>query len=369
MLQQIAIYGAKSIALGTCQAVRSAYPEKKVIGFLVSSMDNNPSTLAGLPVMEIGKFSEEHPAKEEITVLIGTPETVHPEIIKSLEQYGFSNYFCIDSLREEELMEGYFSRNKIFPSLHALSADRGERNADNLCVFAAGSHKDAGLKHPGTGKKWLSSLQAGADLTDLRAGEYFDNTGENISHKNVNYCELTALYWIWKNILPDAYKEDELRIGKAEYYGLFQYRRFLNVTDADLCRIQEGLMDVILPFPTLHEPDIREHHERYIKEEDWNAMLRALEEVHPEYAKAFPAILNQPYLYNYNLIIAKKDILRKYCEWLFPVLERTEQLSSPKGWERADRYIGYLGENLLTLYFLYHKDDFNIVHTGRIMLT
>ena len=69
------------------------------------------------------------------------------------------------------------------------------------------------------------------------------------------------------------------------------------------------------------------------------------------------------------MVLAKKDVLEEYCNWLFPVLERVEELSSPKGEERADRYIGYIGETLTTLYFMYHKDKLNIKHTGCRFLT
>ena len=57
-----------------------------------------------------------------------------------------------------------------------------------------------------------------------------------------------------------------------------------------------------------------------------------------------------------------------YCDWLFPLLSRVEELSEPKGSERADRYIGYLGENLTTLYFMKNKDRLKIAHAGRLML-
>lgn len=39
-----------------------------------------------------------------------------------------------------------------------------------------------------------------------------DNTGDNISGKNKDYCELTGIYWAWKNIA-------------ADYIGISHYRR------------------------------------------------------------------------------------------------------------------------------------------------
>ena len=40
-----------------------------------------------------------------------------------------------------------------------------------------------------------------------------DNTGNNISLKNPYFCELTGLYWAWKNL-------------EAENIGLVHYRRY-----------------------------------------------------------------------------------------------------------------------------------------------
>ena len=92
------------------------------------------------------------------------------------------------------------------------------------------------------------------------------------------------------------------------------------------------------------------------------ALLQALSELQPEYAEAFPEILGQQYLYNYNVILAKKRVLRDYCTWLFPVLMRVEELSVPKGSERSDRYLGYMGETLETLYFMKNAERLNVVH-------
>ena len=204
----------------------------------------------------------------------------------------------------------------------------------------------------------MRPIQVGAANTDDVIADIRDDTGENISKKNGNYCELTGLYWVWKNVLCNGTDD------KDEYYGFAQYRRTIMLSDEDLLRLHKDHVDVVLPFPLLYEPDINMHHDRYIKDADWDAMLTAVREIHPEYSKALEVILHQRYLYNYNVILARKEVLRDYCEWLFPILERTEELSVPKGSERADRYIGYMGETLETLYFTKNADKLKVAHTG-----
>lgn len=348
-MKNIYIYGAKSTALGICKAIEKLYSDCCCIrGFLVSSWENNPLTLAELPVIELEKFTD-----KEASILIATPENLHNEIICKLEENGFYNYVSIDSKEESKLMERYFHKIAKFPIIH--------RPIPKLEVYVAKFYKDQKLKYIRKFPDWFTPIQVGTVLTEERIAESFDNSGENISEKNVNYCELTALYWIWKNRLLQNFDID--------YYGLFHYRRILDIKEEDLYKLLEKDIDVILPLPTLHEPDISEHHSRYIKEEDWNVMLQALEELQPDYASNFSKIFSQQYFYNYNIILAKKSVLLDYCEWLFPILERVEALSIPKGWERADRYIGYLGENLMTLYFFSNQKNLKIYHTGRLMLT
>lgn len=229
-------------------------------------------------------------------------------------------------------------------------------------VYMAKFHKDKFLNNKRKLPTWVVPIQVGAVFTKKRVAEVLDCSGENISYKNANYSELTALYWIWKNCLTG--EQEKI----VQYFGLFHYRRWLDIKDEDLNNIIEHDIDVVLPFPTIHEPDIREHHTRYIKESDWDATLQALRELAPQYYMAYDEIFSQEYLYNYNIIIAKADVLRSYCEWLFPILERVEELSIPKGNERADRYIGYISESLLTLYFMYHRKKLKIVCVGKVML-
>lgn len=372
-MEKIIIFGAQGYALGTCKAIKTVYPEKEIICFLVSKVGGiDPEILDGLPVRELEPFSKElsDSDKRDIEIIIATPENIQSEIEVILDGYGLTNHSRLTAAIWENLMEAYHAKLGIFKPLRAFEFGEGmipkeskdKAYADffsQIRIYMAKFFKDKVLKENPVLPDYMTPIQVGAALTDERVADITDDTGENISKKNVNYCETTALYWMWKNVLEKNVPDD-----CTKYFGLAQYRRMFTFSEGDLFRIKENDIDVVLPYPMPYEPDINAHHNRYIKDADWNALLTALAEISPEYAKAYKEILNQKFMYNYNVIVAKKEVLKDYCAWIFPILERTEELSVPKGNERADRYIGYMAETLETLYFMYNKAKLKIAHTG-----
>ena len=359
----LAIFGAQGTALGAYEAIHNLYPVRNIRCFLVTERGNNAEYLSGIPVLELGPFASALSAeeKEDIEILIATPENMMPAIEEKLEEQELFCHVRLTAKRWSELMNNHYICEKDFMPLRALPV--GYHRSD-IHVFMARFYRDKPLEGSYDLAEWITPIQVGAVLSAERVEDVLDCDGDNISEKNGNYSELTALYWIWKNRLQ--YPSGNFRY---EYYGLAHYRRILELTEDDILRLADNEVDVVLPYPMPYEPDIEEHHKRYLAESDWNVLRLALAELQPEYAKVFPGILKQQYFYNYNIILAKKSVLAAYCEWLFPILERVEELSVPKGSERQDRYIGYMGETLETLYFMHNRDRLNIVHTGCRFLT
>ena len=79
---------------------------------------------------------------------------------------------------------------------------------DDIKVIVA-THK----KYRMPEEKMYLPLHVGAEGKQS-IGYIGDNTGDNISIKNPYYCELTGLYWAWKNL-------------DAKYIGLVHYRIYM----------------------------------------------------------------------------------------------------------------------------------------------
>ena len=351
---RLVIYGAQGIALGAYNAIKLLHPEKKIACFLVTERGINSATLGGIPVTELSEYIKDKTEEEKanVTVLICTPENVMGSIEKSLDEVGMNNHIRIDSLKWACLQEKAFSLLGTFAPLSTLSV--GSKKSD-IEVFKMVHHKDKPLVTNYKDPVYVTLVQVGALLTDIRMTEYTDNQGDNISEKNGDYSELTGLYWIWKNKIK---RQDDT------YYGLAHYRRFLELSEDDLLRLADNDIDVVLPYPMPYEPNIEAHHLRYLSDLEWDAVLHALKELQPDYSRAFKDILKQEYFYNYNVILAKKDVLDDYCSWLFPLLFRIEENNDPNKEKEPNRYMGYVGETLETLYFMYNKDKLKIAHTG-----
>ena len=190
-----------------------------------------------------------------------------------------------------------------------------------------------------------------------------DNTGENISNKNATYCELTGLYWLWKNI-------------DADNYGLFHYRRFLDLknkynnkdfiypTLIDINDWNEDTIDsamesydIILPQRAVFELNIYDHYKRDHIINDLDVVIDVIKQDYPQYSEACDKILKNNECYFCNMFIMKKDIFNEYCTWLFDILQKVEQRIN---YQERDLYqkrvFGFLGERMLNIFVQYKID-------------
>lgn len=363
----IYIFGAKATAAGLFKALSVLEPGKSIKAFLVSNAEGNVPEIWGCPVKVLSETAEElsEVERKDSLVYVAVPELAHKEIRELLDRFGLKHTVMLDSCMEADMMGQYFDRKGRFRSVHSLNVTKRQETIPRLTVYAAAFYKDKPLenppRHPAYVKKLFlgcdGAVQAGVDI--YGQADFYDNTGDHISFKNPNRCEMTAHYWVWKNRMDTD----------DEYVGIYHYRRTLELSDVDLRKIAENDVDIVLPYPMVHYPNAGIHHTWYIPEKDWDLMKRIVSDIYPEYGKRFDAVFDVPEFYNYNMMLAKKQVFMDYCAWLYPILDRIEELSDPKGEDRHDRYTAYMSESLETLYFMTNLNKLKIYHTGRLLFT
>lgn len=207
-------------------------------------------------------------------------------------------------------------------------------------------------------------LQLSAENAKVKLDMIGDNTGDNISTRNDLYCELTGLYWAWKNDL------------ESEYLGLAHYRRFLipKVLNPELpldknlkhnSKLIKDLTehyDVILPKMSILPCTMRENYAKEHNVADFDVMFDVINEKFSFLNESAELASKSRGMYLANLGVMKREIFNEYCEILFSVLEEVEKRIEIPEDSYDKRVLGFLAERLTTIYayYLYSQKKYKI---------
>jgi len=347
--REACIYGAGVIAYGAYKAVRELY-HIRINCFLVTNGEGQPEQIDGIPVTALQKAPRNY-AKGFI--IVATPEEYHKDIVHCLreKQYGF--YSLLDSHNEYILMSRYLKKVQDLKLLEDCRVNGKTDKPDSIGIYMAVSHRDKPLKGVYHEAPWVKKIQAGAALTDSRIADITDEGADSLSMQNALYCELSASYYVWKH-------------NTCDVTGLFHYRRVLNITEEQLHLLEIKKVDAILPLPFVCYPDASGQYGRYLLPEDIRAMRGVLQEYETDNMSEIDAILKSPYLYNYNMLVARREVFNDYCDWIFPLLKEIADRCEKEDRKRLPRYVGRIGEVLTSLYFMMNKQKWQIAHAEKI---
>ena len=183
-----------------------------------------------------------------------------------------------------------------------------------------------------------------------------DDSGDNISLRNGTYCELTGLYWLWKN-------------ADAPYLGLVHYRRYLGsfapphampdrknrfariMTHRDLNETM-ALTDIIVPTKRHYVIEcVRSHYEHTHSGVQLDVTRQVIAERCPEFLPSFDQVMASRSAHMFNMFVMTRAKLDEYCSWLFPIVDAVAARVDTTGYSDFDaRFPGRISEMLLDVW-------------------
>ena len=218
--------------------------------------------------------------------------------------------------------------------------------------------------------EWLSDdvympIQCGKAISQYDLGIQGDDTGDNISAKNPYYCELTALYWAWKNL------------KNVDYIGLCHYRRYFDfkkqgnpfheiandkIESYSTKSLYESLSpeDVVLPYFWHTNVRVWEDFTKMVTQEDLYILYKIISKYEPSYTKTFEKFMTGNRRTAFNMFLMPWNLFDNYCRWLFRLLFECEKKVKVSEYISYKRIYGYYAEFLLPVYFLHN--NIRIIH-------
>lgn len=195
-------------------------------------------------------------------------------------------------------------------------------------------------------------LQVGASGKE-DFGYLRDDIGDNISARNVNFCELTGAYWIWKN-------------SKEKYKGLVHYRRFFGKNNLSASfnqvysynQLVEKLarVDILLPYLEYFQSSAYNQLIRSSCTDGTFQILRkAILRLYPEYVIDFDTFFGNNRSVLFNMLFCRAELFDDYCKWLFDILFKIDEIIDVKELnDYQKRIYGFLAERLLNVWVIHN---------------
>jgi hypothetical protein len=196
-------------------------------------------------------------------------------------------------------------------------------------------HKEAEVFH----NEVYTPIHVGKVLSKTDFGIPGDDTGDNISHLNPYFCELTAQYWAWKNM------------HDVEYIGLCHYRRYFQTefTKENVEKLMDGA-DIVLAKSVYFSENLYSNLSRDLVPEDIMAFFLYMESRFRNKPIMMNFLIKRNYFNPCNMFVCKKSLFDDFCQWQFSILFDLFEILPKSPYVREQRLMGYLAELLLPMY-------------------
>lgn len=197
-------------------------------------------------------------------------------------------------------------------------------------------------------------VRVGSALAKDYFGYQRDDEGDNISEKNPFFCELTALYWGWKNVEADY-------IGLAHYRRHFSCRKnkwkFASILSSKEAKELCGKYDVILPKKRKYYIETLASHYKHTHDIEHLELTREIiRKQCPDYLDTFDKVMERTWAHMFNMCIMKRELLNDYCSWMFDILFELEKEVDMKNLSSFDaRLYGRVSEFLLDIWLTHNN--------------
>ena len=340
------------------------YPDIFIEAYLVNNEEKNAEFVENIPVIY---FSESSKLHTENPVYIGTKSVYHEKLIIELRRCGFITIFPVTveldiQLRNLYLKKYFNSIGRNFIKIDDIDKWIGKNRVQcpiinyhlQRTVYVVRNICDKSLQKTYEMKPYEREIQAGAALTRryLSEGMLTDDCGDNISFCNKQFCELTVLYWIWKNASDDV-------------VGMVHYRRHFILPEDWFERMEIYDIDVILPVPLYVTPNLAENYKFRHDPSDWEYLMDHLEETDEAVYQSAKVFFEGNLYSPCNMFIMRKNVLNDLCEWLFPILRELVRHGGEKSDTYLNRYPGFVSERLISYFFEQNRNKYRLVYADK----